>query len=86
MPANDPPAPSLETLRRTIRQLQWRANALRAVTAVVLVVLALAASRELHLRAVSAGCLVVFMGILAVGIPTQIALARARRQLRARLQ
>lgn len=77
---------SPETLRRTIRRLQRRANALRAVSAAVLVVLALAVSQEFHLVAVSLACLVVLAGVFAVGIPTQIALARSRRQLRARLR
>lgn len=73
--------PSIEELRRVVRQLQKRANATRIVAAIVLVVLAVSASQDFHVFMVSGICLVIALAILAVGIPTQIRLFRTRRQL-----
>lgn len=54
--------------------------------AVLLVVLGLAASQDFHVFLVSGACLTVLVGIFAVGIPTQVRLLRARRQLTALLR
>lgn len=77
---------SVDELRHSIRHLEARANATRLVAAVLLVVLGLAASQDFHVFLVSGACLTVLVGIFAVGIPTQVRLLRARRQLTALLR
>ncbi|WP_159624264.1 MULTISPECIES: hypothetical protein [Actinomyces] len=77
---------TIDELRHTIHHLQTRANATRVVAAVVIVVVGLAASRDFHVFLVSGACLMVLVGVFAVGIPTQVRLLRARRQLTALLR
>ncbi|MGK2349033.1 hypothetical protein [Actinomyces sp. W5033] len=77
---------TIDELRHTIHHLEARANATRVVAAVLLVVLGVAASQDFHVFLVSGACLTVLVGIFAVGIPTQIRLLRARRQLTALLR
>ncbi len=85
-PSNTTQPTTIDELRHTIHHLETRANATRVVAAVLLVVLGLAASQDFHVFLVSGACLTVLVGIFAVGIPTQVRLLRARRQLTALLR
>ena len=83
---SQPPAQSIDNLRHTIRRLQKWANGTRIFFAAILIVIAVAASRNFHILLVASTCLIVIVGVLLiVGIPTQVRLTRARRQLRTRL-
>ena len=76
----------VDQARRTIRRLEKRATATRVVSALVLLVIALSASQQCHVLAVSLACLVVLVVVLIIGIPTQVRLIRARRALTSMLQ